>query len=171
MKQAGKEVALLLLLDTEWPTRESLDNFVSAERKRLREQVWEARVRQPARRHWKTLGELPLGEKCRYLWERLRRRPQAPAVDPVVAEREALTEYPRKLMAHQPKVHDAKVTLLLNAESHARFGSAGWDRHHPGDLDVQIIPGDHVTYIREHAPDAAAKLREIIDRACHPISC
>ncbi|HYR57411.1 MAG TPA: alpha/beta fold hydrolase, partial [Chthoniobacteraceae bacterium] len=146
LAEAGKEVALLLLLDTEWPTRQSLDEFVAWERKTLRGQLWEARVRQPARRHWQKLGELPLREKWRYLWERLRRGTPARASDPAVTERQVLTEYPRRLMAHEPKPHRAKVTLVIDEQAHARFGSVGWDSHHPGELEVHVVSGDHVSY-------------------------
>jgi amino acid adenylation domain-containing protein len=172
---AGKEVALLLLLDTEWPNSASLNEFVNWERKRLRDQIWEARVIQPAKRHWQRLGELSFTEKFRYLWERIRRRPfrwaAEPVVDPVVVEREVLTEYPRKLMAHQPKTHQTKVTLLLDAQAHEQYGNVGWDQKHPGPLEIHIVPGDHVSYIREHAADAAAKLREILAAAQKIPSC
>ncbi len=171
LAEAGKEIALLLLLDTEWPTPRGLNEFVAWERKTLRSELWEARVRQPARRHLQKLGELTLREKWRYLWERLWRGTPARTADPAVAEREVLTEYPRRLMAHEPKPHCAKVTLVIDEQAHAHFGSVGWDSHHPGELEIHVVPGDHISYIREHAPAAALKLRAIIDRARQTLSC
>lgn len=171
LSAAGREVALLVVLDTEWPSRRSLNDFVASERKRERQAVWETRIRQPAIRHWQNLGQLSLLKKIRYLWERASRGSGLPVASPVSSEREVLTEYPRKLMAHLPKPHHGKVTLLVAEEAYQRVGALGWDKHHPGELEVHVVPGDHETYIRKHAPAAAAKLREIIDRACHPISC
>jgi amino acid adenylation domain-containing protein len=169
--EAGKEVAVLLLLGTEWPNRQSLDEFVAYERQRQRRQFWRARLLQPAKGHWQKLGQLTLREKWRYVWTRLRRGalPSLPAT--ATLEREVLTEYPRRLMAHEPKPHAAKVTLVLDEELHRRFGTVGWETRHPGELEVHLVPGDHVSYIREHAPAAAATLREILERAQLPISC
>ena len=46
--------------------------------------------------------------------------------------------------------------------------SLGWDKVPVGGLDIHVVPGDHMSYIREHAATAAAKLRELIDRAQLP---
>ena len=171
LRQAGKEVALLLLLDAEWPNRASLDEFVASEKKRMRNQMWDARVRQPAQRHWEKLRALPMREKWSYLWERARRRPTPPTDDPAAVERDLLTEYPRRLMAHQPTPHTAKVTLVIAEQAHSVHGNIGWDIHHPGELEVHVVPGDHISYIRQNAAAAAAKLREIIDRVRQPLPC
>ncbi|MDB6150833.1 MAG: amino acid adenylation protein [Chthoniobacter sp.] len=168
---AGKDVALLVLLGAEWPNPASLKEFVAAERKKRRTEWWEAHIRDPALGHWHKLGKLSWSEKCRYVWQRLRRGTTARVPDPAVPEREVLTEYPRKLMAHAPKPHPTKVTLLVDEQAHRRFGALGWDKSHPGELEVHILPGDHISYIREHAPAAGAKLREVIDRASFSFSC
>ncbi|MGB8167994.1 MAG: amino acid adenylation domain-containing protein [Chthoniobacteraceae bacterium] len=167
----GREVALLVVLDTEWPSRESLSEFVASERKRARRAVWESRIRQPALRHWRQLGQLSLPKKIGYLWERARPGSASRLVAPAGDDREVLTEYPRKLMAHRPKPYPGKVTLLVAEEAHRQFGSLGWDSHHPGELEVHVVPGNHETYIREHSATAAATLRGILDRATQILSC
>jgi len=39
-----------------------------------------------------------------------------------------------------------------------------------GGLEIHLLPGDHLSYIREHAPAVAAKLRELIERTTSPPS-
>ena len=68
-------------------------------------------------------------------------------------------------MQHSLKPYGGRVTLLVNEALYATDQVLGWDRVSIGGLDIHVLPGDHLSYIREHAASAAAKLRELIDRA------
>ncbi len=169
LESQGEKVALLALLDTGRPTRQALRRFIAAERRDLRKRLWEARVRQPLRDHLENLSRLPLGEKVDYVWTRATRsrswsKASGSAQDDDF-ERKAATGYPKLLLGYQIGSYGGKVTLLIPEESHRQFGKQGWDKVATGGLDVHVLPGDHVTYIRDHAAATAARLREIIDRA------
>ena len=70
-------------------------------------------------------------------------------------------------MAHPVGAYRGKITLLIDETSHAKFGKFGWDSMENGGLELHILPGDHLSYIRENAAVTAAKLRELIDAANH----
>ena len=169
LEAQGEKVALLVLLDTGRPSPAALRDFCAGERHDERRRLWQARVRQPLRDHLEKLSRLPLGGKLEYIWQRAtRRRSWSHATETTRHadnERKLATHYPKLLLAYPIGSYGGKVTLLIPEESHRRFGNQGWDRVSTGGLDVHVLPGDHVTYIRDHAAAAAARLREIIDRA------
>ena len=125
-------------------------------------------MRQPLRGHLEKLSCLSAGEKVQYIWQRATRprfsTPEKNA-DHGGAERKLATDYPKLLLGYAIGAYGGRVTLLIPEESHRRFGKQGWDKVATGGLDVHVLPGDHVTYIRDHAAATAARLREIIDRA------
>ena len=169
LEARGKKVSLILLLDTEWPSEEGLRLF----------DAWEAQLRQrkaegehrTLAQHWANLRERsPLG-LLRYAWRHFRPGASTRQLAGFVAEREHLTAWPRRLMNHPLQPHTARITLLQDEINSQGPMLARWKQHHAGEIDVHVITGDHTSYIREHAPEAAAKIREIIDRAGQPLSC
>jgi thioesterase domain-containing protein len=127
-------------------------------------------VFQPFQDHLHNLGGLSLGGKLGYLWHRITRKRSlgngSGAATPLDT-RKVLAHYPRLLMAHPIGEYRGKVTLLIDETSHRTFGNLGWDEVQTGGIEVHILPGDHLSYIRERAADAAAKLRELIERTSH----
>jgi surfactin synthase thioesterase subunit len=67
-------------------------------------------------------------------------------------------------MQHSLQPYRGRVSLLIDEALYATENVLGWDQISTGGLDIHIVPGDHLSYIREHAASAAAKLRELIDR-------
>ena len=68
-------------------------------------------------------------------------------------------------MAHPVGAYRGKVTLLIDETSQRTLGNLGWDEVPTGGLETHVLPGDHLSYIREHAPAAAAKLRQLIEQS------
>ncbi len=169
LEAQGEKVALLVLLDTGRPSPDALRRFRAAERRDTRQRLWQARVRQPLRDHCEKLSRLSVGEKLKYIWQRANRSRTWSASTETTRhaddERKLATHYPKLLLGYEIGAYAGKVTLLIPEESHRKFGNQGWDDVATGGLDVHVLPGDHVTYIRDHAAAAAARLREIIDRA------
>ena len=168
LESQGEKVALLALLDTGRPTRGALRRFVAAERRDERKRFWEARVRQPLRDHIAKLSKLSACEKFKYIWQRASRErtwSHSPATAHTEVERKLAADYPKLLLGYEIGAYGGKVTLLIPEKSHREFGKQGWDEVATGRLDVHVLPGDHVTYIRDHAATTAARLRQIIDRA------
>jgi len=52
-------------------------------------------------------------------------------------QRDVLLQPPRKLMAHSPKAHHTKVTLLVDEQAHRRFGALGWDKSQNGTVALR----------------------------------
>ena len=65
-------------------------------------------------------------------------------------------------ISHVIQPYEGKITLVIDETSHAASGTLGWEKLHRGGLDVHVLPGDHISYIREHRTAVAAKLRELI---------
>ena len=169
LEELGEKVGLLALLDTERPNQASLRQFCSEERAELRHKTWEVRIAQPFREHRAKLAPLPLGGKLGYIWQRATRkcRGTAPSdASPTPLDmRKILAHYPRLLMAHPIGKYQGKLTLLIDETSHRTLGQLGWDKTDHGAIEIHVLPGDHLSYIRENAATAAAKLRELIDQA------
>jgi surfactin synthase thioesterase subunit len=57
------------------------------------------------------------------------------------------------------------ITLLLDEESARLYGKFGWEEIAGARIETHILPGTHLTYIREDAATTAAKLRELLTLA------
>ncbi len=165
LERGGERVDLLLLLDTDWPSASLRRWFDRSERRERWRLLWDARVRQPWLAHREKLSRLGFAEKCSYVWERLVRKRALTGSAAAPDDRALLGEYPRKLMAHTPAPYSGSVSLLVAETVSLSNPTLGWAGAHHGPLEIHIVPGDHRSYIREHAPTAAAKLRELIARA------
>jgi amino acid adenylation domain-containing protein/non-ribosomal peptide synthase protein (TIGR01720 family) len=73
--------------------------------------------------------------------------------------------YYRTLMRYKPKPYPGRVTLLISEELQCHEPAAGWKKWAAGGVDVHILPGTHLTYIRELVEAAANKLRACLDEA------
>ncbi|MCE9610757.1 MAG: amino acid adenylation domain-containing protein [Chthoniobacter sp.] len=174
LEAQGEKVALVALLGTRPPSRDILHRFEKRERAAKRQRFWKVRIVQPYHEHMERLARLPLGGKLAYLWTRVFRRGSRQVADSATSaaaagpqeSRKFLEHYPRMLMDHKLGSYGGKITLLTDETSLAKYGHFSWEKAHTGELEVHVLPGTHLSYIREHAPTAAAKLREVIDRAC-----
>ncbi len=171
LETQGEKVALLVLLGTKPPGPAALRRFHSWDRAKDRQRFWDVRIAQPFHDHMANLSQLPLGGKLKYVWIRATRErgwSHANGATPEPLDsRKVLAHYPRMLMGHRLGAYGGKVTLLIDQTSHGKVENFGWQTVHRGELEVHVLPGTHLTYIREFAAKAAAKLREIIDRSNH----
>jgi len=166
LEELGEKVDLLALLDTERPSRAALRQFCMEERIDRWNGFWKIHVIQPLHDHLENLSRLPLGEKVKYVWHRASRKRGRSALqkaEPTPLDtRKVLGHYPRLLMAHSIGSYGGKLTLLIDETTHRRLGDLGWSEIQTAGVELHILPGDHLSYIREHAASAAAKLRELI---------
>ena len=166
IESQGETVDPLILLDTEVPSKANAQWFHATERSENRRKFFESRIRRPAQEHWEKISHLSLGEKVSYITTRIfRRRAKQSQNSYAPDERKLLSHYPELLMKHPLQPYGGRVTLLINEAHYATDNVLGWDNAPTGGLDIHVLPGDHLSYIREHAVSAAAKLRELIDRA------
>jgi amino acid adenylation domain-containing protein len=170
---AGEKIALLMLLGAEKPSARRLLQFRWHQAWENLGRVLRVHVMQPLTGHWEKLARLSPGEKFRYIRERLGPRPSTPSPGPGVFEESQdglanyhLMEYhyPKIIMRSRPADYPGVITLLLDKESFAKFGLLGWDTV-TQKIESHILPGDHLTYIREHAAEAGRQMRECLERA------
>jgi acyl-CoA synthetase (AMP-forming)/AMP-acid ligase II/thioesterase domain-containing protein/NADP-dependent 3-hydroxy acid dehydrogenase YdfG/acyl carrier protein len=86
------------------------------------------------------------------------------------------------MFRHQPKLYDGSITLLINeARFHERYtektgpewtdhiykndSSLGWRKIVRQGVEIQIVPGNHNSYIREHSEETAKILQSCINKA------
>ena len=167
LEAMGEKVALLALLGTEPPSRAALRRLHRWDRAKNRKDFWQARIVQPFKAHMQQLAKLPLGGKIRYLWTRLNRKRfwNAKTAGEQTAPLEShklLAQYPRMLMGHKLGAYTGRITLLIDETSHGKTPNLGWENVHRGELEVHVLPGTHLSYIRENAAITAAKLRELL---------
>ncbi len=169
LEKEGEEVALLVLLDTVVPAQRHLKDYIDSEAQRQAAEARRASMPNRIRHHLRKMSGLSLGKKIGYIFSRLLNRGKTgrPAEAPVVEQHpRGQKDYPITLLRHTlESAYHGTVTLLIDEESSQAHGKLGWDKMPLGHLETHILPGTHLSYIRENAATTAAKLREIIAQA------
>ena len=75
------------------------------------------------------------------------------------------TGYVRSLFRYRPKRYTGRITMLVNEVDAQRNPDFGWRRLAVGGLTIYRVPGDHLSYIRDHAKDAAERMRDCLEEA------
>jgi amino acid adenylation domain-containing protein len=167
-EQAGEQVALLVLLDTSVPTEKQLNSYLEAETRKRDAEAHQITLHQRVRHHLDKMSGLSLGEKFGYVFNKAARQGKSePACVSATPEQHprGQKDYPVTLLRHQLRPYNGTVTLLLDEESSRLYGKFGWEKIPGARLETHILPGTHLTYIRENAATAAAKLRELLQHS------
>ena len=168
LAQAGENVALLVLLDTVVPAQSQLKNYLDEEARRRAAEARQFTMKQRIRNHLDRMSGLSLGGKLGYIFNKAIRRwksdPDGEAAAPKQHPR-GQKDYPVTLLKHPLQTYGGTITLLLDAESWPLYGQLGWEKIPGAHLETHILPGTHLTYIRENAATTAAKIRELLARA------
>lgn len=155
LREAGEDVALLMLFDTSVPNANELSDYLRAEEtKRAAENVppsFAIRVRRG------------LGKFVRTFLKRHNKQPR-PA-DAGNQHPRGQERYPVTLMSHKLRPCDCAVELVIDTDSRRLYGTLGWENAQVRALNIHELPGDHITYIRDYAESAAAKVRELLKQA------
>jgi amino acid adenylation domain-containing protein len=168
LENAGEEVALLVLLDTVVPADRHLEYYLESETRKQEAESRPLTVTERVRHHLGQMSDLSVGEKFAYVFNKAARRSQAAPDENGAAPAQhprGQSDYPPTLLRHRLRRYSGTVTLLLDEESSRLYGQMGWEKAPVAHLETHILPGTHLTYIRENAQVAAAKLRELLGRA------
>ena len=156
LHEAGETVALLVLLDTSVPSAAELDQYEEDESIK---RAAEARGITGASFVRRT------GSKVKGFLRRLvGSDPKAPE-NATLAPQQGQPMYPITLMRHELRPYSGVVTLVVDEDSYTKYGNLGWAAAPADSIEVLTLPGDHISYIREHVADAAARLRELLAQA------
>jgi len=74
-------------------------------------------------------------------------------------------KYVGRMLRYAPKPYAGPVTLIVSEEQIARDPTRVWRDLARGGLDIQHVPGDHITHLREHAATTAARLEACLKAA------
>ena len=123
--------------------------------------------------HMNKLGEMSPRKRVSYLAERVRRK--ARRLVPLTEEarrRKHIEDVERKysqvLANYHPEPYAGKVTVIMNEEFQRELPDAGWSTWVEGELEVLVVPGDHVTRLSVNARLSAQMLEECIANAFAP---
>lgn len=157
LQAAGEKVALLLLLDTSVPSESELRQYEQDEAiKRAAE----------ARGINASLLVRKAGSKVkRFLKGVLGSKPATPAGPSALPPQQGQPMYPVTLMRHKLGRFEGTMTLVIDDDSHAKYGDLGWESAPVESIVLLTLPGDHISYIREHAAGAATRLRAVLAQA------
>lgn len=76
--------------------------------------------------------------------------------------RESSIFYQRKLLSYKPTPYNGNVTLILNEEWHKWKPNLGWDKTILPKMNIHIVPGNHVTRLKDHGEKSGRIINSII---------
>ena len=153
LRAAGEEVPILILIDSNFPTRPRM-------------------IRNQLVNLWS--DTLPPGavrpEGMRGVAARARDRARvlfSPTEEQRIGMRRSVigNRYLRRILAYRPRPYDGKLTFLACEDREVEDAARVWKDVATGGLEVQYLPGDHYTHLRDHAATTATTLDECLRRA------
>ena len=168
LEKAGEHVALLMLLDTVVPAHSQLKNYLDAEANKREKEARQFSLYRRLRHHLVQMSGLSLRTKFDYIFNKAVRRGKANPADDAEAPGQhprGQKDYPVTLLRHRLQPYGGTVTLLVDEKSAPVHGKLGWDKISVARLETHILPGTHLTYIRENSASSAAKLRTLLNQA------
>jgi amino acid adenylation domain-containing protein len=167
LREQGQEVRLLALLDAVCPFRTQLLLY----RWRLIEAFLAQTALVRVLHHLLRLPAVEPGRRWAYLrahaagvFDRLHVPPKTTSTGYLVAEyKKHGDSYRRTLYRYRPQPYFGKITVLANQAWLKVNPTLGWDRYAKGGLEIIKLPGDHLSYLREHAAKTASELRRILE--------
>lgn len=148
LTENGEEIGLLLFLDTWVPMPITLASRV--------------------KHHMSAMTGLSLKQKLQYIEDRAadRRKRLDTEESYIPADQpDGQAHYPRILFNHRIQPYSGKFHLMIAEESHREDGLLGWQHIEDANFEYEILPGTHVTYIRDNTAAVARKIRALLTSA------
>jgi thioesterase domain-containing protein/acyl carrier protein len=153
LRAAGEEVATLVLIDSNYPTRPRMmrNQLVNLWRDILPPEVG----RPPG------LGGAITRVKARY------RLVREPSEEQRIGMRKSAigNRYLRRILRYQPRPYEGKLTFIACEHREVDDAARVWRDLAVGGLDVRYVPGDHFSHLRDHAATTAACLDDCLRAA------
>ena len=153
LRAAGEEVRLLVLIDSNYPTRPRM----------IRNQVvnlWKDTLPPGVARPGGLRGAAARAQdRARVLF--------SPTEEQRVGMRRSAigNRYLRRILGYRPEPYEGRLTFLACEEREVEDAARVWKEVAAGGLEVLYLPGDHYTHLREHAATTAACLDDCLRRA------
>lgn len=153
LRAQGEQVPLLMLVDSRFPS------WASLLKNRVLE-FWRGDFLPMARSLWRDRSQFRalLDERIAILTD--------PSQEQQIGRAKTLIgrKYLRTIMRYSPKPYFAPMTLLACEEGVHDPGEIWRDVAHAG-LDIESIPGDHFSHLRQHAAVTAARIDASLESA------
>ncbi len=158
-----QRVSSLILMDTELPNTAIRLRAWRRDIARRTRESWQGSFLDRIIRFRRIMPEMNWGERLGYFvdktWSRLKRLPiSAPSDKQRMNVKRARAVYPQSMLRYRPKPYSGRLTVVVNREDFARNHAPDCSRFAQGGMDTHEVPGNHHSYIREHAESAAAQL-------------
>jgi amino acid adenylation domain-containing protein len=156
LRAQGEPIGLLVLVDSQFPTRQGMWML----RYRLRT-LWCDQV-------------LPFLRRCRAsrreFWAAVRESILlrfAPSREQKIGRLKVRIgqKYLLHILRYKPRPYPGPVTLILSREHNRREPDRVWRDLAGGGLEVLYVPGDHFTHLREHVQITAARIGACLEAA------
>ncbi|HAX75863.1 MAG TPA: hypothetical protein DCY88_08505 [Cyanobacteria bacterium UBA11372] len=155
----GQKVALLVLLDTSCPTETTCYND------RLPRKIPATIIY-----HLNQLWHIEPGKRLSYFFDKAMNAFKLY----LLRDREAWKarfyahlwqQYSTTLLRYRPQTYSGRIALLLCEALYRQNPTQGWSNVAPEGLEIYMFPGEHTTYIKEHAQAIAEQLSLCFDAA------
>ena len=190
----GKRVGLLVLLDARGPylpgrywrlgpySIKDLD-LLRSRLLRSRLGMWCRNLEAAISFHWQESKKLPKGERRRYLAAKALKRlksqlgaSQERTSGPSEEHETDLSATEQQLLEHVwlarrhyrskwPSDYGGRLAVIVNEQWYGFDRTFGWAEMAAGGIETYGIPGDHISYMLEHVPLVADRLRACLKKA------
>jgi thioesterase domain-containing protein/acyl carrier protein len=153
LRVAGEDIALLVLIDSHYPTR----------RRTMRNQLVNL---------WRDILPPDVGRPGGLRGVAARARDRAGVVfSPTQEQRIGMrrsaigNRYLRRILGYRTRPYEGKLALIACVDRRVEDSGRIWRDLAVGGLEIRYVPGDHYTHLRDHAPTTAAALDDCLRRA------
>jgi amino acid adenylation domain-containing protein len=174
----GQRVSSLILMDTQFPNTTIRLRAWRRDIARRTRESWPAGFSDRIVHYRRIMPEMNWGERLGYFADKagkiiqrllyvshLKRLPISdPAHEQRMNVKRARAVYPQSMLRYRPKPYSGRLTIVVNREEFGRDGTPDCSRFAQGGIDTHMVPGNHHSYIREHAESAAAQLRACLQK-------
>jgi thioesterase domain-containing protein len=152
LRAAGEDVALLVLIDSNYPTR----------RWTMQYQLVNL---------WRDILPPDVGRPAGLRGVAARGRDRAGVVfSPTEEQRIGMrrsaigNRYLRRILGYRTRPYEGRLMLIACVDSQVEDSGRVWRDLAVGGLEIRYVPGDHHTHLRDHAPTTAAALDDCLRR-------
>jgi thioesterase domain-containing protein/acyl carrier protein len=149
LRAAGEEVATLVLIDSNYPTR---PRMMRTQLVNLWQDILPPEVGRPP----------GIGGAVTRLKARIRLVREPSEEQALGMRRSAIgNRYLRRLLRYRPQPYDGALTFIACEDREVEAGRV-WDGLASGGVEIRYVPGDHFSHLREHVDSTAACLDDCL---------
>ena len=167
LRARRQEVGLLVLLDTSYPsggTQLHSQRLIQPLIKRIKHHRTALLELVPEKR-WDYLKEKG-GKALRIGAAKIYPAYAPPEIQLRIQLRQLGDNYQKAIQRYRPVPYPGHLVLIISEKRlHARCSFSEWERLAAHGAEIHTVPGDHLSYLREHVHTTAEQLQTCLDKA------